>query len=73
MTLKKIWSVFPKQATKRKGNSMSVKKYRLYLLMITLVVIIVGALTYLYFSDQEKSYQDGTLVQTDYAIEEVLL
>lgn len=45
---------------------MSVKKYRFYLLMVTLVVIIVGALSYLYFSEQEKAYRDGTLVQNNY-------
>jgi len=48
---------------------MDTKKYRLYLLMITLVVVLIGALSYLYFSNQEKSYQDGTLVQNEFVIE----
>lgn len=51
---------------------MSVNKYRFYLLMVTLVVIIVGALSYLYFSEQEKTYRDGTLVQSNYVIGEEL-
>lgn len=49
---------------------MSTKKYRLYLLMVMLIVVLAGALSYLYFSEQEKSYQDGTLVQNEYVIEE---
>lgn len=51
---------------------MSVGKYRLYLLMIALVAIITGALVYLYYTEQEKSYRDGTLVHNVYVIEEEL-
>ena len=52
---------------------MSVRKYRLYLLMVTLVALIAGALAYLYYTDEEKSYRDGTLVQNVYTIEEELV
>lgn len=52
---------------------MSIKKYRFYLFVITLVIVIVGALSYFYFANQEESYRDGTLVQTDYRIEEELV
>ena len=51
---------------------MSIKKYQMYLLMITLVIILAGALTYLYYSEQEKTYKDGTLVQKEYVMEEEL-
>lgn len=52
---------------------MDVKKYRLYLLMITLVVILIGTLSYLYFSEEEKSYREGTLVQNEFVMEEELV
>lgn len=48
---------------------MSVGKYRLYLLMVVLVAVIAGALAYLYYAEQDKSYRDGTLVQNVYVIE----
>lgn len=51
---------------------MNVRKYQLYLLMVALVVTIVGVLSYIYFTEQEKSYQDGTLVQNVYLVEEEL-
>ena len=51
---------------------MDVKKYRLYLLMITVAVVLIGALSYLYFSDRDKTYQEGTLVQNEFVIEEEL-
>lgn len=51
---------------------MSVRKYRLYLLTVALVAIIAGVLCYLYYTEQEKSYSDGTLVQNVYTIEEEL-
>lgn len=41
---------------------MDVKKYRLYLLLIMLGMIMIGILSYLYFFDEGKEYQDGTLV-----------
>lgn len=49
---------------------MSVKKYRMYLLMVMLVAVIVGALSYLYFAEQEKVYQEGTLVWNECVMEE---
>ncbi|MBQ8040145.1 MAG: hypothetical protein IJ274_09805 [Lachnospiraceae bacterium] len=49
---------------------MDVKKYRLYLVMFVLVVILVSALSYLYFSEQDKSYREGTLVHNELVIEE---
>lgn len=51
---------------------MSERKYRLYLLMVTLVAVIAVTLVYLYYTEQEKSYRDGTLVQNVYVIEEEL-
>ena len=56
----------------REAEKMDVKKYRLYLVMIALVVVLVGALSYLYFSEQEKTYQEGTLVQNECIMEEEL-
>ena len=52
---------------------MSIKKYRFYLLMVTLIVIIAGALSYLYFSEQEKTYHNATLVHNSYTMEEIFL
>lgn len=52
---------------------MSIKKYRFYLLMISFIIFIIGALSYLYFSEQNDSYRDGTLVQTTSFTEESFL
>ena len=51
---------------------MSVKKYRWCLVMLTLVLVIVGVLSYLYYSKQDNSYRDGTLVLNEYVLEEEL-
>ena len=52
---------------------MDVKKYRLYLWMIVLgALVAIGTLSYLYFTEQEKSYHEGTLVQNECIIEEEL-
>lgn len=50
---------------------MSVRKYRLYLLLVTLVLGIAGAV--FYYTKQEKTYRDGTLVENVYVSEEILL
>jgi len=52
---------------------MSVRKYRLYLLLITLVLGIAGAVFYFCYVEQEKTYRDGTLVENVYVLEETLL
>jgi len=52
---------------------MSVKKYRLYLLLVTLVLGIAGAVFYFYYTEQEKTYRDGILVENVYVSEETLL
>lgn len=44
---------------------MSIKKYRLYLLMAVLVVVIVGALSLLYYSENNTKGQGGTLVMRE--------
>jgi len=49
---------------------MSIRKYRWYLIIVTGVVILAGVLIYVYVSGQEKAYQDGTLVQMQYMVEE---
>ena len=49
---------------------MSVKKYRFYLLMLTLVIVIAGMLSYFYFVEQDKTYKDGTLVLNECMLEE---
>lgn len=54
----------------RERKKMSVRKYRLYLLMVTLVAAIAGAFAYFYYAQEEKSYKDGTLVQNVYVLEE---
>ena len=50
---------------------MSIKKYRLYLLMFTLVVVIVGALSLLYFSESNTKGNAGTLVMQELGSEEI--
>ena len=55
-----------------KGNGMSVKKYRLYLLIIMLAAGIAGAIVYFYYDGRDETYRDGTLVQKVYVMEEVL-
>ena len=50
---------------------MSEKKYRMILLTVLLVIMGIVAVTYFYYWQQEKSYQDGTLVQNIYVLEEV--
>ena len=52
---------------------MSIKKYRWYLAVLTLVVILVGTLIYFYTAKQDESYKDGTLVQVQYVSEEELV
>jgi len=52
---------------------MSVRKYRLYLLLITLVLGLAGAVYYFYYAEQEKTYREGTLVENAYVTEEILL
>lgn len=50
---------------------MDVKKYRLYLWMfVVIALVVIGTLSYLYFTEQEKSYQEGTLVHNEFVIEE---
>ena len=71
MDNRKIWNEL-RVITAGKGSKMSVRKYRFYLLMITLVAVIAGTLVYLYYEEQEKSYREGTLVQKVYVIEEEL-
>ena len=51
---------------------MDVKKYRFYLFMLIMVLILVGALIYLYDTLQDKEYRDGTLVWNEWAIVEEL-
>ena len=51
---------------------MDVKKYRLYLAIITLVVGIAGVIIYFYYADYEKTYRDGMLVQNAYVTEEMI-
>jgi len=51
---------------------MSIRKYRRYLIIVTLVVVLTGALIYFYVSGQDKTYKDGTLVQMQYVSEEEL-
>ena len=49
---------------------MDVKKYRFYLVMLVLAVLLISVLSYIYFSEQDKSYREGTLVQNELVIEE---
>lgn len=49
---------------------MSVRKYRFYLWIVVLVAVIAGGLAYLYYTEQEKSFENGTLVQNVYQTEE---
>ena len=48
---------------------MSTKKYRMYLFMIAVLIIVAGIGLYFYSSGQEKSYKDGTLVYEEYVSE----
>lgn len=56
----------------REREKMSVKKYRFYLLLAALITVLIGVLIFVYDTEQEKTYQDGTLVQNRYVIEEEL-
>lgn len=56
----------------RERKKMSVRKYRVYLLVVVLVAVIAGALYYFYYTEQEKSYREGTLVRNVYTVEEGL-
>lgn len=61
--------------TEQKGREkvgMSVRKYRLYLLILALAAVIAGAVVYFNYTDREKGYREGTLVQNAYVTEEVL-
>ncbi len=49
---------------------MSIKKYRVYLMAVILLAVIIGVLSYFYFSEQDKSYKDGMLVWNEYVLEE---
>ncbi|MBQ8279904.1 MAG: membrane-spanning protein [Roseburia sp.] len=51
---------------------MNTKKYRLYLITLALIAVLVGALSYLYFVEQNETYKDGTLVQNECVVEEEL-
>ena len=41
---------------------MTIKKYRLCLLMVLVVVILVGAFVMVQDSDEARSYRDGIMV-----------
>jgi len=49
---------------------MSIRKYRWYLIIVMVVVVLTGTLVYFWVSDQDKTYKDGTLVQMQYVSEE---
>lgn len=49
---------------------MSIRKYRWYLIIVMLVVVLTGTLVYFFVADPDKTYKDGTLVQVQYASEE---
>ena len=45
---------------------MSIKKYRLYLTAVIILAVVIGILSYFYFSEQESSYRDGMLVWNEW-------
>lgn len=45
---------------------MSIKKYRLCLVLILIIVLILGAVVFVQTSKEEKSYTDGIMVQNEY-------
>ena len=49
---------------------MSIRKYRWFLVIVMLVVVLTGTLIYFYVSGQDKNYKDGTLVQMQCVSEE---
>lgn len=49
---------------------MSIKKYRIYLTAVIILAVIIGVLSYFYFSEQDESYKDGMLVWNEYVLEE---
>jgi len=49
---------------------MSIKKYRMYLMAVILLAVVIGILSYFYFSEQDRSYRDGMLVWNEYVLEE---
>lgn len=52
---------------------MSVRKYRVYLLIVVIVAVLAGGLVYFYNEKQEKSFENGTLVQNVYLTGEELV
>ena len=49
---------------------MDIGKYRMYLIVIFLTIVIIGLVAYFYFSEQDKSYKDGVLVWNECVLEE---
>ena len=49
---------------------MSIKKYRMYLMVVILLAVVIGILSYFYFSEQDRSYRDGMLVWNECVLEE---
>ena len=45
---------------------MSVKKYRLCLVIVLIVVLIFGAVMFVQTSKEEKTYTDGIMVENEY-------
>lgn len=48
---------------------MNIKKYRVYLMMLVIIAVIFGAVSFFYFTEKESSYTDGMLVQTEWQTE----
>ncbi len=49
---------------------MDIKKYRFCLIMVAFMIIMVSIMAYIFFSEENKSYKDGILVQNVYVLEE---
>lgn len=46
---------------------MTIKKYRLCLLMVLIVVVLLGALVLVQTAEEESTYKDGIMVYREYA------
>ena len=52
---------------------MSIKKYRLYLIVIVIAVVILGAVMLVQASKEDTTYTDGMMVQRECMVEEAYL
>lgn len=50
---------------RKQGGYMTIKKYRLCLLMVLLVVVLVGAIVMVQNAEEDSTYTDGIMVHRE--------